>query len=907
MAINIGPKISVDGETEYRSAMQRIIQTQKTLTSEMQLLTTSFDKNATSQDKAKASISVLTKQVENQKNAVSLLADMYEKSKAKTGADSIETLKYADNLNKARAELNILETSLAEAQTEADKLGDTMQETGDDLGTFSSGAEDAGEASFSLSSAMEHFTGQAMLDAVKKVGEQLVEFSKQCIEAAAEVAAVNAQFSQTFGDLEGEATSALEAISKETGISTSRLKKSYSTIYAYARTAGADSAEALDISSRAILAAADNAAYYDRSIEDVTESLLSFMKGNYANDAALGISATETTRNTKANEMYATSFNDLSESQKVGTLLAMVEAGNAASGALGQAAREADAWANVTGELSDAWTQFMASIGTPMLEAVTPIIQGITEALQDMADVTASGELRSALKDFEKSVSDADKTLAETTHDIERNAYMAEFYANRLEELEGAGLDTASSQREYANAVSALNDLYPELNLHISEQTGLLDENSRSRLTNLDAMKQQALYEAQEARYNTVLTAQAEAKVRLQEAEADLLEINAKISSINDELLSSTGQTATWWSNFANSNTVSSEMQSIINEYNALWQEQQRLNAAIADGSAEVEAYDVELEGLAAVFGTATEAVEETSSSVDALSDSYNTAFAEAQGSINSQIGLFDELATESDYSAASIIENWANQKKAFDNYSDNLQKAIDMGLDEALVSQLSDGSEESMLILDAFVNDVDISVDEINAAFAENTEARENMAGTMADVRVALDEELDGMVEDATTAGGYVGEGVAAGILGKMAVIQSAMGSIASAGIQRFNETYSINSPSRVMKKQAAYVPQGAALGIKEDMDVYLRSIQQMAEAGTRAFADSSGIEDALYVQPYIYRTTQTVETGRSATFGDVQIMINQQPGEDAQELAYRVMDIMQTEISRKGVSLRG
>ncbi len=119
-------------------------------------------------------------------------------------------------------------------------------------------------------------------------------------------------------------------------------------------------------------AAADSAAYYDRSIEDATETLQSFLKGNYANDAALGIAATETTRNTAANEKYAKSFQELSEAQKVDVLLSMVEAGNKASGALGQAARESDSWENATGELKEAQRQLQAVLGKPVLKKYNP-------------------------------------------------------------------------------------------------------------------------------------------------------------------------------------------------------------------------------------------------------------------------------------------------------------------------------------------------------------------------------------------------------------------------------------------------------------------------------------------------------------------------------------------------------
>ena len=134
---------------------------------------------------------------------------------------------------------------------------------------------------------------------------------------------------------------------------------------------------------KALQATADSAAYYDRSLEDTAESLQSFLKGNYENDAALGLSATETTRNAAAMELFGQKFNDLTEIQKQKTLLQMVLDAQELSGAMGQAAREADGWENVQGNLNEAWRQFQANVGTPFLESLAPLVQNITAAFQD--------------------------------------------------------------------------------------------------------------------------------------------------------------------------------------------------------------------------------------------------------------------------------------------------------------------------------------------------------------------------------------------------------------------------------------------------------------------------------------------------------------------------------------------
>jgi len=225
-------------------------------------------------------------------------------------------------------------------------------------------------------------SGSKIGRSVSKLSEQSLDVAKKAalgilaiggafagfsIKSAGELQATNAQFTEVFGKMEKDASKSVDKIAKETGILPSRLKGTFTQMAAFAKVGGLETAEALDLSGRATLAAADSAAFYDKSIESTTESLQSFLKGNYANDAALGISSTETTRNAAANKLYGKSFNDLEESQKQLTLLKTVEDGNKLSGALGQAARETDGLENVMGNLKQGVIDVAAAFGTPLL------------------------------------------------------------------------------------------------------------------------------------------------------------------------------------------------------------------------------------------------------------------------------------------------------------------------------------------------------------------------------------------------------------------------------------------------------------------------------------------------------------------------------------------------------------
>ena len=254
-----------------------------------------------------------------------------------------------------------------------------------------------------------------MVESFKKIGsavvtyfavDKIVDFGKACIDAAADANAMESQFSQVFGDLEGQAAENLSSIAEAAGITENRMKGSYTKIAAFAKTSGMETADALSIADRAMIAVADSAAFYDRSLEETTESLQSFLKGNFANDAALGLSCTETTRNAAANELYGKSFIELSESQKQLTLLKMVEDANKLSGAMGQASRESDTWTNQTGNLKQAWTDFTATIGEHFLPVAIKAVKWLSEKMPEVEEFVSD-----AMTKIGQVVSDLEPTV----------------------------------------------------------------------------------------------------------------------------------------------------------------------------------------------------------------------------------------------------------------------------------------------------------------------------------------------------------------------------------------------------------------------------------------------------------------------------------------------------------------
>ena len=259
------------------------------------------------------------------------------------------------------------------------------QEANENIKDTTSKASDASEG---ISGAFKKIGGAV---ATFFAADKIKDFGMSCINAVADANAMNSQFSQVFGNLESNASESLSAIASSAGITENRMKGSFTKIAAFAKTSGMDTESALSLSERAMIAVADSAAFYDRSLEETTESLQSFLKGNFENDAALGLSCTETTRNAAANELYGKSFNKLSESQKQLTLLKMVEDANQLSGALGQAARESDTWTNQTGNLKQAWTDFQAVLGQPVLDYAVSAVGWLADKVGGLSERFSTG------------------------------------------------------------------------------------------------------------------------------------------------------------------------------------------------------------------------------------------------------------------------------------------------------------------------------------------------------------------------------------------------------------------------------------------------------------------------------------------------------------------------------------
>lgn len=126
MPVDIGPRIGIDGEKEFRQELQNINQQLRTLGSEMKAVTSSFEAGDRSEEALAAQTDVLNRQIDAQKQKLQQLQKGLDAAADKYGEADTKTLRWAQAVNDARADLNRLESQLKSTTNEVDDLGESL-------------------------------------------------------------------------------------------------------------------------------------------------------------------------------------------------------------------------------------------------------------------------------------------------------------------------------------------------------------------------------------------------------------------------------------------------------------------------------------------------------------------------------------------------------------------------------------------------------------------------------------------------------------------------------------------------------------------------------------------------------------------------------------------------------------
>lgn len=247
MATNIGPRIGIDGEAEFRKQIENITAKGKALAAEMQAVATSFGKESDAQEKARATGAVLAKQIENQKQIVNQYAAMVKRSAEVKGEDDATTQKWVAKLNSATAELNRLQAQAKDAANATSDLSDAQDSYGENTGNATDKTITFGDI------LKANLTSEAIIAGVRAIAngvKQIAENLAGSISAAAEYGDNIDKMSQKMGMSSGTYQE-WDFIMQHCGASIDSLQSGMKTMATAAET-GSDAFAQLGISQEQI-------------------------------------------------------------------------------------------------------------------------------------------------------------------------------------------------------------------------------------------------------------------------------------------------------------------------------------------------------------------------------------------------------------------------------------------------------------------------------------------------------------------------------------------------------------------------------------------------------------------------------------------------------------------------------
>ena len=264
--------------------------------------------------------------------------------------------------------------------------------------------------------------------------KKLVDFGRQSIETASDLAEVQNVVDTAFGESKQKMEDFADTAVKTYGISKLTAKQTGSNFMAMAAGMGLANDSASDMAMALTGLSADMASFYNVGQDVASTALKSIFTGETETLKQFGIVMTDANLQAYALSKGITkSTADMSQAEKVQLRYNYVMSQTAL--AQGDFAKTSDSWANQTRILSEQWKEFGATIGTVLMNVLLPAVKAINSLLSQLIAL-AQGAARALSEAFGFELSNsADKAqsivkstsqAADNYSDIADNAQQAQ-------------------------------------------------------------------------------------------------------------------------------------------------------------------------------------------------------------------------------------------------------------------------------------------------------------------------------------------------------------------------------------------------------------------------------------------------------------------------------------------------
>ena len=375
-------------------------------------------------------------------------------------------------------------------------------------------------------------------------------------------------------------------------------------------------------------------------------------------------------------------------------------------------------------------------------------IVGVTAAIGTFVAATSScktdlSDLNSSVDSTHEAFANVTASMTDSSDEIQGESDRATRLTEELYALASSSEKSTGAQQQMGAIVNELNSMFPELGLNVEDVSGNIDGmiNKIDAYNNATYKKKE--YEIAEEKY-TKLTGEVD-RDALVKAQADAaLALRQTTENLSKNKLSLA------WGYITNSGVVKEQKEAEERAAQAQ-RDLEDYDRQLKECTDTMEEYGKRISGASdeqIEFGEASViAIDATREKTEELVKAYSDAYDSAYKSISGQMGLFEQMAISCETTTDQMIDALKSQYAYVTTYTDNLKAAQTYGLDEGLISSLSDGSKESAGYLNAIIdkieelgadsNEAKKFIDEMNKSFLNVGEAKVEFANSVREINL--------------------------------------------------------------------------------------------------------------------------------------------------------------------------
>lgn len=330
-----------------------------------------------------------------------------------------------------------------------------------------------------------------------------------------------------------------------------------------------------------------------------------------------------------------------------------------------------------------------------------------------------------ASKKLNDEIATAGRKRNENRESMDAEAQVCRELVSELEGLQKKTGLTAEEQERQTAIIEQLNQVMPELNLYIDDQTGKLNMTTEALKKNVDAQLEMMRVEAAREDLADIAKEQYEAEKKLIQLKAEYAEAEERCTEAQQRYIDEMGrfqETEEAWQTAANDyNALAQQIDEATESFEELGQEYNSVSEYISRVDAIQSAADAIKKIGDAALGTG--------SCIETMSDeaiaAYNEMCDSLSETVSKQINLFEKFNGKAELSTQELLDNMQSQVDGVTMWSENLQELSgrmdELEIGKGLLQHLADMGPQGAGYVATFASMTDDELKKASELFQES------------------------------------------------------------------------------------------------------------------------------------------------------------------------------------------